>query len=128
MSELITEAFRPIKSLDPWVAVGHYDLLNARGEIILPTVWHSIIEPGAAIAMHMLPKPEGHPMMEDSAPKAPVPGIAYLTTIPEGHSEHGDQTAKDNADHSERGEDHPSSDAVLDDIEVERVVRKLLKK
>ncbi|KAI4263769.1 MAG: hypothetical protein L6R42_001100 [Xanthoria sp. 1 TBL-2021] len=128
ISELITEAFRPIRSLDPWVAVGHYDLLSARGEIILPKVWHSIIEPGAAIAMHMWPKPEGHPTMEDSAPEAPVPGIAHLTTIAEGHSEHGDETAKDNAGHGDLGEDHSTSGTVLEDMEVESTVRKLLRK
>lgn len=125
---MITEAFRPIKSLDPWVAVGHYDLLSARGEIILPKVWHSIIEPGAAIAMHMWPKPEGHPMMKDSALEAPVPGIAHLTTILEGHSEHGDETAKDNAGHGDSGEDHSTSGTVLEDMEVDSTVRKLLRK
>lgn len=67
-------------------------------------------------------------MMKDSALEAPVPGIAHLTTILEGHSEHGDETAKDNAGHGDSGEDHSTSGTVLEDMEVDSTVRKLLRK
>lgn len=34
---------------------GHYDLIGTNGEIILPSVWESVIKPDLAITMHMWP-------------------------------------------------------------------------
>ena len=47
-----------IEGLGPHVAEGHYDLLGPHGEIILPHVWETVIEPDWTITMHMWPMTE----------------------------------------------------------------------
>ena len=42
----------------PHVQEGHYDLIGPSGDIILPQVWESVVEPDMAITMHMWPMPE----------------------------------------------------------------------
>lgn len=44
------------------VADGHYDLIGPNGEIILPQVWETMIEPDWNITMMMWPVPEKPPM------------------------------------------------------------------
>lgn len=58
MEYLIKEAFIHIEGIGPHVAEGHYDLLGPHGEIILPHVWETVIEPDWTITMHMWPMPE----------------------------------------------------------------------
>lgn len=58
MEYLIKEAFIHIEGIGPHVADGHYDLLGPHGEIILPHVWETVIEPDWTITMHMWPMPE----------------------------------------------------------------------
>jgi hypothetical protein len=58
MEELIRQAFLRVDGLGPHVAEGHYDLIGPNGEIILPRVWETTIEPDWAISMHMWPMPE----------------------------------------------------------------------
>ena len=60
-----------IEGLGPHVAEGHYDLLGPHGEIILPHVWDTVIEPDWTITMHMWPMEEEKPddaAAEDAAP------------------------------------------------------------
>lgn len=58
MEDLIKQAFMHVEVIGPHVADGHYDLVGPNGEIILPQVWETMIEPDWAITMHMWPMPE----------------------------------------------------------------------
>jgi hypothetical protein len=58
MEKLIRQAFMHVEVIGPHVAEGHYDLIGPNGEIILPQVWETMIEPDWAITMHMWPLPE----------------------------------------------------------------------
>lgn len=53
------------------MADGHYDLVGPNGDIILPQVWETVIEPDWAITMHMWPIPEKP--KEEPAPEPPAP-------------------------------------------------------
>ncbi|TGO12607.1 hypothetical protein BTUL_0085g00170 [Botrytis tulipae] len=72
MEELVKQAFIHVDVIGPHVNDGHYDLLGPTGEIILPQVWESVIEPGWSITMHMWPMPE--PRRQEPAPMPPRPG------------------------------------------------------
>lgn len=61
MEYLIKEAFLHVADLGPHVADGQYDLLGPKDEIIMPSIWESVIEPGWEITMHMWPIPEPPP-------------------------------------------------------------------
>ncbi|KAL9109258.1 MAG: hypothetical protein Q9227_006013 [Pyrenula ochraceoflavens] len=58
MEELIRQAFMHVEVIGPHVAEGHYDLVGPNGDIILPQVWETVIEPDWTITMHMWPMPE----------------------------------------------------------------------
>jgi hypothetical protein len=58
MEELIKQAFVHVDVIGPHVAEGHYDLIGPNGEIILPQVWETMIEPDWSVTMHMWPMPE----------------------------------------------------------------------
>jgi hypothetical protein len=73
MEELIRQAFLHVEVIGPHVAEGHYDLVGPNGDIILPQVWETVIEPDWTITMHMWPIPE---KPKDSEPPAP-------TSVPE---------------------------------------------
>ncbi|KAL3463759.1 hypothetical protein BJX64DRAFT_256111 [Aspergillus heterothallicus] len=77
MEELIKQAFLHIEIIGPHVAEGHYDLIGPNGDIILPQVWETVLEPDWNITMHMWPIPEkpkeeGAPAAEGGAPQAPA--------------------------------------------------------
>ena len=74
MEELIRQAFVHVDVIGPHVMDGHYDLLGPNGEIILPQVWETVIEPDWSITMHMWPMPEPPPPPEDLVPPPPPPG------------------------------------------------------
>ncbi|KAL8649052.1 MAG: hypothetical protein Q9226_005740 [Calogaya cf. arnoldii] len=126
ISGLITDTFRTVKSFDPWVASGHYDLFTANDETILPKVWHAIVEPGAAITMRMRPRPEDFPKIE-TAWKTPVSETVHLSTISEEHSELRDETLD-----ADMGPGEPIGDSspldTVDGTEVKRVVEELLER
>ncbi|KAL8777104.1 MAG: hypothetical protein Q9213_008003, partial [Squamulea squamosa] len=61
MDYLIRQAFLHVEIIGPHVAEGHYDLVGPNGEIILPQVWETVIEPDWTITMHMWPIPEPPP-------------------------------------------------------------------
>lgn len=58
MEDLIRQAFIHVDVIGPHVADGHYDLVGPNGDIILPQVWETVIEPDWTITMHMWPMPE----------------------------------------------------------------------
>lgn len=72
MEELIRQAFLHIEVIGPHVAEGHYDLVGPNGDIILPQVWETVIEPDWTITMHMWPIPE-KPKSPEPDPNAPPP-------------------------------------------------------
>src|SRR4051812_13728189 len=61
MEELIKQAFLHVEVIGPHVPQGHYDLVGPDGEIILPQVWETMVQPDWAITMHMWPMPEPPP-------------------------------------------------------------------
>ncbi len=73
MEELIRQAFVHVETLGPQVLEGHYDLIGPNGEIILPRVWETTIEPDWSISMHMWPMPE-LPKPGQFPPGGPGPG------------------------------------------------------
>ena len=68
MEELIKQAFLHIDVIGPHVADGHYDLIGPNGDIILPQVWETTVEPDWAITMKMWPLPEPPPPAPAPAP------------------------------------------------------------
>ncbi|KAL8928689.1 MAG: hypothetical protein Q9172_000827 [Xanthocarpia lactea] len=76
MDELIRQAFLHVEVIGPHVAEGHYDLVGPNGEIILPQVWETVIEPDWTITMHMWPMPEPPP-----PPDPPPDGAAEPLVI-----------------------------------------------
>ncbi|RAL15692.1 uncharacterized protein BO97DRAFT_411790 [Aspergillus homomorphus CBS 101889] len=89
MEELIRQAFLHIEAIGPHVAEGHYDLVGPNGDIILPQVWETVIEPDWTITMHMWPLPEKSKAAEP--PPADVP-VAEPSTPPENPPVPGDHT------------------------------------
>ena len=77
MEELIKQAFVHVDIIGPHVQEGHYDLVGPNGEIILPQVWETMVEPDWAITMHMWPMPDPpEPKKSASRPATPgAPGI-----------------------------------------------------
>ncbi|KAL4891370.1 hypothetical protein BDV59DRAFT_182480 [Aspergillus ambiguus] len=73
MEELIKQAFLHVEGLGPHVADGHYDLIGPNGDIILPQVWETVIEPDWTITMHMWPLPEKPKDPEPAPEPAPAP-------------------------------------------------------
>ncbi|KFY16993.1 hypothetical protein V492_00958 [Pseudogymnoascus sp. VKM F-4246] len=69
MEDLIRQAFLHVDVIGPHVQEGHYDLIGPNGEIILPQVWETMIEPDWAITMHMWPMPE--PPKQGAPPPPP---------------------------------------------------------
>ncbi|KAF2624393.1 hypothetical protein BU25DRAFT_348313, partial [Macroventuria anomochaeta] len=82
MEELIKQAFLHVDIIGPHVHQGHYDLVGPDGEIILPQVWETMIQPDWAITMHMWPMPE--PAKEEVVPIPPPPLDAqhFMATHP----------------------------------------------
>ncbi|KAJ5974042.1 hypothetical protein N7481_011252 [Penicillium waksmanii] len=72
MEDLIKQAFLHIEVIGPHVAEGHYDLVGPNGDIILPQVWETVIEPDWSITMHMWPIPE-KPKDPDPPPAGEAP-------------------------------------------------------
>lgn len=72
MNDLICQAFAHVEPIGQMVADGNYDLIGPSGEIILPQIWETVLEPDWTITMHMWPikekeperqgPPLGHPM------------------------------------------------------------------
>lgn len=73
MEDLIKQAFLHIEVIGPHVAEGHYDLVGPNGDIILPQVWETVVEPDWAITMHMWPIPE---KPKDADPPSAAEGSA----------------------------------------------------
>ncbi|MBE3047082.1 hypothetical protein IMZ48_32075, partial [Candidatus Bathyarchaeota archaeon] len=53
MEGLIKQAFRVVDVIGPVVQGGHFELFRPNGEIILPQVWESLVQPGLKMMMVM---------------------------------------------------------------------------
>jgi hypothetical protein len=82
MEELIKQAFLHVDVIGPHVHQGHYDLVSPDGEIVLPQVWDTIIEPGMAITMQMWPMPEPPPAHADTPRTMPPPSPGSAMPMP----------------------------------------------
>lgn len=71
MEELIKQAFLHVDVIGPHVHEGHYDLVGPNGQVILPQVWQSLVQPGWNVTMHMWPMPE--PSQHATPPGPPDP-------------------------------------------------------
>lgn len=81
MEELIRQAFLHVEIIGPHVAEGHYDLVGPNGEIILPQVWETMIEPDWTITMHMWPMPE--PPKEEPPPELLPEAADEIIVVPD---------------------------------------------
>ncbi|KAH7385115.1 hypothetical protein BKA64DRAFT_158101 [Cadophora sp. MPI-SDFR-AT-0126] len=92
VEELIKQAFLHVDVLGPHVNEGHYDLIcssgDLSGQIILPQVWETMVEPGWEINMHMWPLPDPPkpipppPHRYPVPPKGPPPGPSVRAAPP----------------------------------------------
>lgn len=102
MEELIKQAFLHVDKIGPHVQEGHYDLMGPNGEIILPAVWDTTIEPDWQITMLMWPLPATPPPSEAEVipppPPAPAPGAGAL--VKKSNSKKGHSKSSSKASHS----------------------------
>ncbi|KAI5358414.1 hypothetical protein Slin15195_G108670 [Septoria linicola] len=71
METLIKQAFLHVDMIGDHVHQGHYDLTGPDGEIILPQIWDSMIQPDWEVTMHLWPMEE-----EKKPPKDdPITGL-----------------------------------------------------
>lgn len=82
MEDLIRQAFMHVDVIGPHVVEGHYDLVGPNGDIILPQVWETVIEPDWTITMHMWPMPE-KPKTPDPPPHDDVDVLVIDDTKPQ---------------------------------------------
>jgi hypothetical protein len=97
MEELIKQAFLHVDVIGPHVHEGHYDLVGPDGEIILPQVWETMIQPDWAVTMHMwpLPEPPPSPSMPSEPPESRLPHSSTSSTNFElSPSSASDQTSR----------------------------------
>lgn len=67
MEGLIRQAFLHVDVIGDHVHQGHYDLTGPDGEIILPQVWDTMIQPDWEVSMHMWPMSENDKLAKDAA-------------------------------------------------------------
>lgn len=84
MEGLIKQAFLHVDVIGPHVHEGHYDLVGPDGEIILPQVWESMIQPDMTITMHMWPMPEPPPPPPQDIPSRTAYGMPPPPPPPPG--------------------------------------------
>ena len=80
MEYLIKEAFLHVEEYGPHVDKGMYDLIGPHGEIVMKSVWETVVEPGWSISMHMWPLPEPPPPEEEP----PAEEVADIVIVDEG--------------------------------------------
>ncbi|KAL9085504.1 MAG: hypothetical protein Q9165_007549 [Trypethelium subeluteriae] len=67
MEELICQAFEHVDIIGYHVQERHYDLMGPNGEIILPQVWETVVQPDWSITMHLWPMEEEKPKHDPNA-------------------------------------------------------------
>lgn len=66
MNDLICQAFAHVEPYGQMVVDGNYDLIGPSGEIILPQIWETVLEPDWTITMHIWPVKEPEPQRAPS--------------------------------------------------------------
>jgi hypothetical protein len=82
MEELIRQAFLHVEVIGPHVAEGHYDLIGPNGDIILPQIWDTVVEPDWTVTMHMWPIPEKPKTPEPPPPPPPEEPAVIIVEEP----------------------------------------------
>lgn len=67
MENLVKQAFAHVETIGPHVQEGHYDLMGPDGEIILPVLWDTTIQPGWQVTMRMWPM-DKYPLQNQGLP------------------------------------------------------------
>jgi chemotaxis protein histidine kinase CheA len=75
MQALIDQAFQQMDDVSEHVRAGHYDLTGPDGEIILPQVWDTMVQPDWEVNMHLWPLPEDPKKKKEEKPKEVWPGF-----------------------------------------------------
>lgn len=75
MNDLICQAFAHVEPMGQMVADGNYDLIGPFGEIILPQIWETVLEPDWTVTMCMWP------IKEVPTEKPPPPGMTMRHPI-----------------------------------------------
>ncbi len=78
---MINQAFLHVDVLKPHVQKGRYEIVGPTGEIILPSVWEHIIQPGDALTMIMWPIDKGPVQGPPPHVRKPVPSIKKQSII-----------------------------------------------
>ena len=78
MEGLIKQAFLHVDVIGEHVHQGHYDLTGPDGEIILPQVWDTMIQPDWEVTMHMWPMPDPEEEKKKAAEAADQAAAAAL--------------------------------------------------
>ncbi|RMJ26617.1 hypothetical protein PHISP_02489 [Aspergillus sp. HF37] len=113
MEELIRQAFLHIEVIGPHVAEGHYDLVGPNGDIILPQVWETVVEPDWTITMHMWPIPEKPKSPEPQPPpEVPPPPPDAAVVVDEGAVVAGPQAPKKSGPKKPRPKGDPGAFAM----------------
>lgn len=76
MKDLIDQAFLHVDIIGPHVIEGQYDLVGPSGDILLPAVWETVVEPDWDITMHMWPIPNLSIPADSSPPPVPSPDVS----------------------------------------------------
>lgn len=58
MSDMINQAFAHAEPIGSMVLKQEYDLIGPPGEIIMPQIWETVLEPEWMVTMHMWPIPK----------------------------------------------------------------------
>ena len=77
MEELIRLVFLHVEIIGTHVAEGRYDLVGPNGDIILPQVWETVVEPDWTVTMHMWPNPEKPSNPEPEPPVEIRPRVLF---------------------------------------------------
>ncbi|KAI0108613.1 hypothetical protein GGR51DRAFT_514402 [Nemania sp. FL0031] len=85
MEDLIKKMFTQVDIIGPHVQAGHYDVIDSKGNIVLPDVWKYLVSPTSTYTMHMWPidqvqkHPPGPP---PPPPPTSLPGLSRPGTGP----------------------------------------------
>jgi chemotaxis protein histidine kinase CheA len=77
MQALIDQAFQQMDDVSEHVRAGHYDLTGPDGEIILPQVWDTMVQPDWEVNMHLWPLPEDPKKKKEEKPKELWPPMGF---------------------------------------------------
>ena len=120
MEGLIRQAFLHVDVIGPHVNEGHYDLLGPDGEIILPQVWETMIQPDWIITMHMWPMPEppAPPFESTPPPTPPRPRSSMFPPVPPTSSKRKSASSRKRMPHKDPPAQEEKEDTLRDDTNI----------